>query len=160
MDALARLQAYVLAPSEDGSCRGSNYLASAWARLDKFGARDRGIPDREGATTFSFTGTTDRALFPGLSEDERTRHKGEPICPNLMLSMSPDMSRCHVVAQASGRTVAVEVWDLVGGGLADLRERATGDVLSGVPVRVLRADGGPVARHPPVRGRAAGLPAG
>ena len=31
-----------------------------------------------------------------------------------MLSMSPDMSRCHVVAQASGRTVAVEVWDLVG----------------------------------------------
>ncbi|MGH2579203.1 MAG: aromatic ring-hydroxylating oxygenase subunit alpha, partial [Actinomycetota bacterium] len=51
---------------------------------------DRGIPHREGATTFTFTGTTDRAPFPGLSQDERTRHKGELIYPNLMLSMSPD----------------------------------------------------------------------
>jgi Rieske 2Fe-2S family protein len=55
---------------------------------------DRGIPHREGATTFTFAGTTDRAPFPGLSEDERTRHKGELIYPNLMLSMSSD----HVTA--------------------------------------------------------------
>lgn len=55
---------------------------------------DRGIPHREGATTFTFTGTTDRAPFPGLSEDERTRHKGELIYPNLLLSMSPDQSPC------------------------------------------------------------------
>jgi glycine betaine catabolism A len=96
---------------------------------------DRGVPHREGATTFTFSGTTDRAPFPGLSQDERTRHKGELIYPNLMLSMSPD----HVTVftlwpNGPGRTVidcdflfhpeemaslgfdpsdAVEFWDLV-----------------------------------------------
>jgi len=96
---------------------------------------DRGIPHREGATTFTFSGTTDRAPFPGLSEDEQTRHKGELAYPNLMLSMSSD----HVAAftlwpKGPGRTVidcdflfhpdemrrpgfdpsdAVEFWDLV-----------------------------------------------
>jgi Rieske 2Fe-2S family protein len=96
---------------------------------------DRGIPHREGATTFTFSGTTERAPFPGLSEDERTRHKGELIYPNLMLSMSAD----HVTVftlwpKGPGRTVidcdflfhpeemarpgfdpsdTVEFWDLV-----------------------------------------------
>jgi Rieske 2Fe-2S family protein len=55
---------------------------------------DRGIPHREGAYTFTFTGTTDRALFAGLDDDERTRHKGELIYPNFMLSLSAD----HVAA--------------------------------------------------------------
>jgi Rieske 2Fe-2S family protein len=55
---------------------------------------ERGIPHREGAFTFTFSGTTDRALFPGLDEDERTRHKGELIYPNFMLSLSAD----HVAA--------------------------------------------------------------
>jgi Rieske 2Fe-2S family protein len=52
-----------------------------------------GIPHREGATTFTFSGTTHRAPFPGLSEAERTRHKGELVYPNMMLSLSAD----HVV---------------------------------------------------------------
>ena len=55
---------------------------------------DAGIEHRDGATTFTFTGTTDRAPFPGLSEEERTRHKGELLYPNLMVSLSPD----HVAA--------------------------------------------------------------
>ncbi len=55
---------------------------------------ERGIPHREGATTFTFSGTTDRKAFPGLNEDERTRHKGELIYPNFMLSLSAD----HVAA--------------------------------------------------------------
>ena len=55
---------------------------------------DAGIERRDGATTFTFTGTTDRAPFPGLSEEERTRHKGELLYPNLMVSLSPD----HVAA--------------------------------------------------------------
>ena len=38
---------------------------------------DDGIPHREGAWTFTMTGTTDRAPLPGLDEDERIRHKGE-----------------------------------------------------------------------------------
>jgi Rieske 2Fe-2S family protein len=67
---------------------------------------DRGIPHREGATTFTFTGTTDRAPFPGLSEDERTRHKGELIYPNLMLSMSPDhITMFTLWPKGPGRTV-------------------------------------------------------
>ena len=55
---------------------------------------DVGVPHRDGATTFTFTGTTTREPFAGLSEDERVRHKGELIYPNLMLSLSSD----HVVA--------------------------------------------------------------
>jgi Rieske 2Fe-2S family protein len=51
---------------------------------------DHGIPHREGATTFTLTGTTDRAPFPGLTEEERTRHKGELVYPNLMVSLSAD----------------------------------------------------------------------
>jgi glycine betaine catabolism A len=96
---------------------------------------EEGIPHREGAWTFTRTGTTDRAPFPGLSEEERTRHRGELAYPNLMLSLSAD----HVTAftlwpRSPGRTViacdflfhrdemarsgfdpadAVEFWDLV-----------------------------------------------
>ncbi len=55
---------------------------------------DAGIPHRDGAYTFTLTGTTKRAPFPGLGETERTRHLGELVLPNLMLSMSCD----HVVA--------------------------------------------------------------
>ncbi len=55
---------------------------------------EHGVPHREGATTFTFTGTTTRSSFPDLSEEEKTRHKGELIYPNLMLSLSAD----HVAA--------------------------------------------------------------
>ena len=55
---------------------------------------DRGIPHRDGANTFTFSGTTNRAPFPGLNADEKTRHKGELIYPNLMLSLAMD----HVAA--------------------------------------------------------------
>jgi len=55
---------------------------------------DRGIPHREGAWTFTQTGTTSRAPFAGLDEDEKIRHKGELIYPNFLLSLSAD----HVAA--------------------------------------------------------------
>ncbi|HEY5426816.1 MAG TPA: aromatic ring-hydroxylating dioxygenase subunit alpha [Candidatus Tumulicola sp.] len=51
---------------------------------------ERGIPHREGAWTFSWSGTSDRAPFPGLDADERVRHKGELIYPNFMLSLAAD----------------------------------------------------------------------
>jgi Rieske 2Fe-2S family protein len=51
---------------------------------------DRGIPHREGAWTFTMSGTTDRAPFAGLDGDELTRHKGELIYPNFMLSLSAE----------------------------------------------------------------------
>ncbi len=55
---------------------------------------DRGIPHRDGAWTFTATGTTDRSPFPGLNDDERVRHKGELLYPNFMLSLSAE----HVAA--------------------------------------------------------------
>jgi Rieske 2Fe-2S family protein len=53
-----------------------------------------GIPHRDGAWTFTPSGTSDRAPFPGLDDQERVRHKGELFYPNLMLSLSAD----HVAA--------------------------------------------------------------
>jgi Rieske 2Fe-2S family protein len=38
---------------------------------------ERGIPHRDGAWTFTSTGTSTRAPFDGLDADERTRHKRE-----------------------------------------------------------------------------------
>jgi phenylpropionate dioxygenase-like ring-hydroxylating dioxygenase large terminal subunit len=55
---------------------------------------DRGIPHREGAFTFTRSGTTARAPFPGLNDDERVRHKGELIYPNFLLSLAAE----HVAA--------------------------------------------------------------
>ncbi|HXH27630.1 MAG TPA: SRPBCC family protein, partial [Candidatus Polarisedimenticolia bacterium] len=43
---------------------------------------------------FTRNGTTERAPFPGLSEEEKVRHKGELIYPNLWLSVAAD----HVAA--------------------------------------------------------------
>jgi len=53
-----------------------------------------GVPHREGAWTFTMSGTSNRAPFPDLDEHERVRHKGELIYPNLMLSLSAE----HVAA--------------------------------------------------------------
>ena len=55
---------------------------------------DRGIPHRDGAWTFTHSGTSSRAPFAGLNDDEKTRHKGELIYPNFMLSLSAE----HVAA--------------------------------------------------------------
>lgn len=55
---------------------------------------DDGIPQAAGTNTFTLSGTTNRAPFPGLSETEKTHHKGELVYPNLMVSLSMD----HVAA--------------------------------------------------------------
>jgi Rieske 2Fe-2S family protein len=55
---------------------------------------NRGIPHREGAYTFTHSGTTVRRAFPGLDADEQVRHKGELVYPNLWLSVACD----HVAA--------------------------------------------------------------
>ncbi len=54
----------------------------------------RGIPHREGAYTFTNSGTTRRRAFPGLDADEQVRHKGELVYPNLFLSVACD----HIAA--------------------------------------------------------------
>lgn len=50
----------------------------------------RGIPHRAGAYTFTRSGTTSRRPFPALDQDERERHKGEVIYPNLFVSLACD----------------------------------------------------------------------
>jgi Rieske 2Fe-2S family protein len=55
---------------------------------------EHGIPHREGAYTFTSTGETTRAPFPDLNGDERVRHFGEVLYPNLFLSLSCE----HVAA--------------------------------------------------------------
>lgn len=69
---------------------------------------ESGVPHREGAYTFTATGTTTRLPLPGLSEAELTRHFGELVLPNLMISMSAD----HVAAftlwpRSAGQTTVV-----------------------------------------------------
>ena len=51
---------------------------------------ERGIPHRPGAYTFTASGTTRRRAFPGLNEEERVRHKGELVYPNLFVSLACD----------------------------------------------------------------------
>ncbi len=55
---------------------------------------DDGVPHRQGAWTFTLSGTSDRSPFPDLDEFEQVRHKGELVYPNLLLSLSAE----HVAA--------------------------------------------------------------
>ncbi len=83
-------ECYHCGPVHPELCRLVPDFAGGGAGLDW----DAGIAHREGAWTFTATGTTARAPLPGLDEAERTRHKGDLAYPNLMLSASAD----HVAA--------------------------------------------------------------
>ena len=96
---------------------------------------DHGVPHRDGAFTFTRSGTTSRTAFPGLSEEEKVRHKGELVYPNLFLSLSSDhVVSFRLIPESPGRTRivcdflfdpaemarpgfdpsdAVEFWDLI-----------------------------------------------
>ena len=86
---------------------GAPRAVAGWCRRSPAAARDLdwddGIPHREGAWTFTMTGTTTRAPLPGLDEDERTRHKGDLVYPNLMLSASADHVAAFVLQPARRR---------------------------------------------------------
>jgi Rieske 2Fe-2S family protein len=56
-----------------------------------------GVPHREGAWTFTETGISDRAPFPDLDDDERVRHKGELIYPNVLLSLAAEHAAALVL---------------------------------------------------------------
>jgi Rieske 2Fe-2S family protein len=72
---------------------GHGGLAPDGGRLDWEG----GIAHREGAWTFSTSGTSPRTPFPDLDADERVRHKGELVYPNLLLSLSAEHAACFVL---------------------------------------------------------------
>jgi Rieske 2Fe-2S family protein len=58
---------------------------------------ERGIPHREGAYTFTTSGTTQRRAFPTLNEDEQVRHKGELLYPNLFVSLACDHAAVFIL---------------------------------------------------------------
>jgi Rieske 2Fe-2S family protein len=69
---------------------------------------DRGVPHREGAWTFTMSGTTHRRPFAGLNEDELIRHKGELIYPNFMCSLSAEHAAAFTVwPQGPGQTTVI-----------------------------------------------------
>ena len=69
---------------------------------------DRGVPHREGAWTFTMSGTTNRKPFKGLNEDELTRHKGELLYPNFMCSLSADHAAAFTLwPHGPGQTTVV-----------------------------------------------------
>jgi Rieske 2Fe-2S family protein len=69
---------------------------------------EHGIPHRQGADTYSATGTSVRASFPGLNESERGNHFGELIYPNLMLSLSRDHVAAFILQPIAADRTAIE----------------------------------------------------
>jgi glycine betaine catabolism A len=67
----------------------------------------RGIPHRPGAYTFTTSGTTRRRAFPTLNEDERVRHKGELLYPNLFLSLACDHAAVFILQPRSATHTAI-----------------------------------------------------
>jgi Rieske 2Fe-2S family protein len=67
----------------------------------------RGIPHRPGAYTFTKSGTTRRRAFPTLNEDERVRHKGELLYPNLFLSLACDHVAVFILQPRSAAHTAI-----------------------------------------------------
>ncbi|MGH8139005.1 MAG: aromatic ring-hydroxylating oxygenase subunit alpha [Steroidobacteraceae bacterium] len=57
----------------------------------------RGVPHRAGAYTFTRSGKTTRRAFPTLNQDERERHKGEVIYPNLFVSLACDHAAVFIL---------------------------------------------------------------
>jgi glycine betaine catabolism A len=68
----------------------------------------RGIPHRPGAYTFTASGTTKRRAFPTLNEDERVRHKGELVFPNLFVSLACDHVTAYILQPQSATHTRIE----------------------------------------------------
>ena len=83
-------ECYHCGPVHPELCR----LVPAFAGGGDYLDWDGGVPHREGAWTFTMSGTTNRRPFPDLDQSEQDRHKGELVYPNLLLSCSAD----HVAA--------------------------------------------------------------
>jgi Rieske 2Fe-2S family protein len=69
---------------------------------------ESGIPQKEGTDTFTLSGRTNRPSFPGLNDAEKTKHFGELIYPNLMLSLSRDHAAAFILWPAAPEKTRIE----------------------------------------------------
>jgi len=69
---------------------------------------ERGVPHRDGATTFTFSGESSRRSFPGLSEDEQVLHKGELVYPNLFMSMAREHVTYYILKAVSANKTIID----------------------------------------------------
>ena len=69
---------------------------------------EHGIPHRPGADTYTTTGTSDRASFPGLADAEQVNHFGELIYPNIMLSLSRDHVAAFILQPVAADRTTIE----------------------------------------------------
>ena len=66
---------------------------------------------REGAATFTRSGTTRRPFLTGLNDAEKRKYDGELIVPTMMLNLFPDYVQYRVLwPLAPGRTRIVTEW--------------------------------------------------
>ncbi len=66
---------------------------------------------REGACTFTMSGTTRRPLLSGLNDEEKRMYNGEMIYPTLMLNLFPDYVQYRVLwPLGPARTRVVTEW--------------------------------------------------
>ncbi|MFT4011070.1 MAG: aromatic ring-hydroxylating dioxygenase subunit alpha [Nocardioidaceae bacterium] len=97
-------ECYHCGPVHPELCRLVPAFAGGGADLDW----ENGVPHREGAWTFTMSGTTNRAPFPGLSDEEAVRHKGDLVYPNLMISASAEhVAAFNLLPRAAGHTTVV-----------------------------------------------------
>ena len=66
---------------------------------------------REGACTFTLTGTTRRPFLSGLDDEEKKKYDGEMIYPTLMLNLFPDYAQYRALwPLAPARTLVMTEW--------------------------------------------------
>ena len=70
---------------------------------------EKGVPHRDGAWTYTFNGDSIRKPFDGLSDIEKTHHKGELIYPNLLLSMSAEHGAAFILRPTAPNQTQIEV---------------------------------------------------
>jgi len=73
---------------------------------------EKGIPHRDGATTFTKSGISNRRTFPGLNESEMTRHLGDLLYPNMFISLSSDYVVVCMLQPKSANTTIIDCYFL------------------------------------------------
>jgi Rieske 2Fe-2S family protein len=69
---------------------------------------EKGVPHKDGANTFTFSGTSDRRGFPGLNQYEDENHHGDLLYPNLFLSLARDHAVAFILHAKNANTTVID----------------------------------------------------